>query len=118
MAASIKYYKDFFKGKVMMDMDIAGNRNVFMQIGNGRIHLYDRPPHEGRRGAIHHIGIQTDDLDGLVSKMKSRGIEFRKEITDFGFWKYIMTMGPDEVLIEIFEVDKSKAPVEYQAYFE
>lgn len=101
-----------------MDMDIAGTRNVFMQIGNGRIHLYDRPPHEGKGGAIHHIGIQTDDLEGLVNRMKARGVDFKKDITDFGFWKYIMTMGPDTVLIEIFEVDKAKAPSEYEHYFE
>ena len=29
-----------------------------------------------------------------------------------------MTLGPDDVLIEIFEVDKAKAPAEYQDYFE
>ncbi len=114
---SIKFYKDLFGGRVMLNMEIAGTRNVFMQIGSGRLHFYDRPPRDTGRGAMHHFGIQTDDIDSLVTKMKSRGMTLRKDVTDFGFWKYIMVEGPDAVLIELFEVDKNRVPAEYADYF-
>ncbi len=114
---SIKFYKELFGGVVMLNMDIAGTRNVFMQIGSGRIHFYERPPKDSGRGAMHHFGIQTDDIDSLVTKMKSRGMTLKKEITDFGFWKYIMIEGPDSVLIELFQVDKNRVPAEYADYF-
>jgi catechol 2,3-dioxygenase-like lactoylglutathione lyase family enzyme len=115
---SIEFYREFFDGKVVLDIEAAGARNVFMRVGTGRIHFYDQPPKDSGRGAIHHFGIQTDDLEALVAKMKGRGIKFRKEIADFGFWKYVMAPAPDGVLIELFEVDREKVPAEYRDYFE
>jgi hypothetical protein len=50
--------------------------------------------------------------------MKSEGIVFRKGITDFGFWKYVMVPAPDDILIELFQVDKSSVPAELVEYFE
>lgn len=115
---SVKFYKDFFGGKVILDEEFAGARNVFMKIGKGRLHLYDQPPKNPGRGSIHHFGIQTDDIAETVSKMKTGGIAFRKDITDLGFWKYIMVPAPDDILIELFEVDKTRIPPEYLEYFE
>lgn len=115
---SIAYYRDFFEGKVVLDMGLAGARNVFMRVGRGRIHFYDQHPKDTGRGAIHHFGIQTDDLAGVVARMKGKGIVFRKEVTDFGFWKYVMAPAPDNVLIEVFQVLKEKVPTEYLDYFE
>jgi len=115
---SIRFYEDFFGGKVILDMALAGARNVFMNVGKGRIHFYDQPPKFSGRGSIHHFGIQTDDIEGVVHKMKSSGIAFRKDITDLGFWKYIMVPAPDDVLIELFEVDKRQIPSELEHYFE
>jgi catechol 2,3-dioxygenase-like lactoylglutathione lyase family enzyme len=118
LTKSIKFYEDFFDGKIVLDMELAGARNVFMRIGNGRIHFYDQPPRLSGRGSIHHFGIQTDDLEGVVSKMKSKGVVFKKEITDFVFWKYIMVPAPDDILIELFEVNKNQMPSDFQNYFE
>lgn len=115
---SIRFYEDFFGGKVILDMALAGARNVFMNVGKGRIHFYDQPPKFSGRGSIHHFGIQTDDIEGVVHKMKSSGIAFRKDITDLGFWKYIVVPAPDDVLIELFEVDKRQIPSELEHYFE
>ena len=116
--ASINFYEHYFGGKVILDMDLAGARNVFMKIGNGRLHFYDQAPKNTGPAGIHHFGIQTDDIQGVVSKMKSDGIVFKNDITDFGFWKYVMVPAPDDILIELFEVDKSGIPSELTDYFE
>jgi len=52
---TIKFYEDFFDGKVALDMELAGARNVFMKVGNGRIHFYDQSPKFSGRGSIHHF---------------------------------------------------------------
>jgi len=114
---SIAYYRDLLGGVVVLDMDLAGARNVFMKLGRGRIHFYDQPPKDDKRGPVHHIGIQTDDLQALVQKMKAAGVGFRKPISDFGFWKYVMAPAPDGVLLELFEVDASRIPEEMRDYF-
>lgn len=108
--ASLKYYQEMFGGEILADLQMAGARNVFLVIGQGRLHFYDQPPRDQGRGAIHHIGIQTDNLEALVSHMKAKGVKFRKEISDFGFWKYVMAPAPDNVLLELFQIVKEKLP--------
>lgn len=115
---SIHFYQEYFGAKLILDADFAGARNVFMRIGNGRLHLYDQPPKNPGRGSIHHFGMQTDDIVGLVKRMRAGGVEFKKGITEFGFWKYIMVPAPDDILIELFEVDKTTVPPQLSNYFE
>jgi catechol 2,3-dioxygenase-like lactoylglutathione lyase family enzyme len=115
---SIKFYEEAFGGKVVLDTELAGARNVFIKIGKGRLHLYDQSPKSPGKGSIHHFGIQTDNFEEVVNKLTSRGIAFKKGITDLGFWKYVMVPAPDEILIELFQVDKTKLPSRYAGYFE
>ena len=114
---SLAFYKNFFGGIVVLDMEIAGARNVFMKVGTGRIHFYDQPPKMSGRGSIHHFGIQTDDVERDYQHMKSQGVEFNKTVVDLAFMKYIMVPAPDNVLIELFEVNKAAIPAEYHDYF-
>jgi len=105
---SIKFYKEMFGAKILFDLEMAGARNVMIQIGSSKINFYDQPAKDQGRGAIHHLGIETDDLEALVSHMKNKGFQFIKEIKNFGPLKYIMAAAPDNVLLELFEVDKAK----------
>ena len=100
---TIKFFKQFFDAKVIWDEQAAGARNVRIRIGQAFIHLYDQPPKGVRGGTIHHLGIETDDLDGMVTKMKSLGISFRNQISEEEKFKYVMVQGPDELLIELFQ---------------
>ncbi|MBI5582498.1 MAG: VOC family protein [Deltaproteobacteria bacterium] len=114
---SIRFYTEFFNGRVVLDLEMAGARNVFLRLGQGRLHFYDQPPRHPVRGNIHHIGIQTDDLEGMVAKLRAGGVPLKKEIKDYGFWKYVMVPAPDEVLIELFQVDRSRMTPDLTDYF-
>lgn len=114
---SLSFYKDFFNGAVVLDIDVAGARNVFMKIGTGRIHFYDQPPKTPGRGSIHHFGIQTDDVERDYQKLKAKGVPFNKSVVDLGYMKYIMVPAPDQVLLELFEVNKAVIPAEFHDYF-
>ena len=100
---TIKFFKQFFDAKVIWDEQAAGARNVRIRIGQAFLHLYDQPPKGVRGVTIHHLGIETDDLDGMVAKMKSHGISFRNQISEEEKFKYVMVQGPDELLIELFQ---------------
>jgi catechol 2,3-dioxygenase-like lactoylglutathione lyase family enzyme len=110
LEAALKFYQEMFGAETLADLDLAGARNVFIAIGKGRLHFYDQPPRDEGRGAIPHLGIQTDDLEGLVAHMKAKGFLFRKAVSDFGFWKYVMIQAPENVLIELFQIVKEKLP--------
>ncbi|HPJ40387.1 MAG TPA: VOC family protein [Spirochaetota bacterium] len=115
---SIHFYQEMFGGRVVMDTEIAGARNVLMVIGNGRLIIYDQPPRDSGRGSIHHFAVQTDDIESNVERMKRKGIVFKKEITDNGYIKYIMVPAPDNILVEYFEVNKAMLSGEYAEFFE
>lgn len=114
---SLAFYKAFFGGEIVLDMEVAGARNVFMKVGTGRIHFYDQPPKRPGAGSIHHFGIQTDDVQRDYQRMKSENVAFKKEVVDLGYMKYIMVPAPDNVLVELFEIDKKAIPDEYHDYF-
>ncbi len=104
---SINFYQEMFGAEIIFDLEVAGARNVMIAIGSAKINFYDQPPKEGR-GPVHHLGIETDDIDKLVSHMKSKGFEFRKSVSNLGYLKYVMAAAPDDVLLELFEFKKGK----------
>ena len=124
--ATIAWWRDMLGGEVVHDGVLAGARNVFMRIGSGGLHLYDQPPRDEGRGAVHHIGIRSDDLRALVARLtrsgvpfreirefgtwRESGVPFRSEIREFGTWRYIMCAAPDDVLLELFEFDPTHEP--------
>ena len=71
--ATIAWWRDMLGGELVYDGVLAGSRNVFMRIGSGGLHLYDQAPRDEGRGAVHHIGIRSDDLRALVARLKEQG---------------------------------------------
>jgi catechol 2,3-dioxygenase-like lactoylglutathione lyase family enzyme len=115
--ASVRFYTEVFGGEVVFDAVLAGARNVFIRIGDGRLHLYDQPPRHSGAGSIHHIGIRTDDIAGMVNTLQRNGVQLRKPVAELGGWRYVMVPAPDGVLIELFEVTQEKLPTQLAGYF-
>jgi catechol 2,3-dioxygenase-like lactoylglutathione lyase family enzyme len=107
---SLRFYCEMLGAKVIFDREMAGARNVLISIGTGKINFYDQPPKSNDHGVMHHLGIETDDLEALVEHMKSKGFTFKKSIRDHGTWKYIMAEGPDHVLLELFQTVREEIP--------
>ena len=108
--ACCAWYRDNLGAEVCYDGDFGGARNVFLRIGRGRLHLYDQPPRGTPGGAVHHVGIRTDDLAALAGRLRANGAQVSGLMRDFGAWKYLMCMAPDNVLLELFEVDTAALP--------
>lgn len=105
LEASLEFYRRWFGAEVLSDEVFAGSRNVLVAVGDGRLNFYDQPPRDRGRNVVHHLGIQTEDLEGLVGRMQEGGVEFRKPITDTGLLSYVMVEGPDGILLELFQAD-------------
>ena len=115
--AAVNWYVRALDAEVFFDGDFGGVRNVFMKVGTGRIHLYDQPARDEGRGAIHHVGVRTNDLAMLHRRLLQMGTEFRSGVREFGTWRYIMCPAPDDVLLELFEIDVESMPPELTRYF-
>ena len=107
---SINFYQEMFDAKILFDLEMAGARNVMIAIGSSKINFYDQSPKAQEKGVVHHLGIETDNLEALVTYMKSKGFQFRNPIKNLGIWKYVMVEGPDHILLELFEIVKKKIP--------
>ena len=115
--ATIAWWCDMLNGEVAYDGDFGGARNVFMRVGCGRLHLYEQQPRGPAGGAVHHVGIQCQDLKNIVARMAAKGVSFRSEVREFGNWRYIMCAAPDGVLLELFEIDVEQMPSALAEYF-
>ncbi|MFI9457049.1 VOC family protein [Amycolatopsis sp. NPDC052450] len=71
--ATIAFWREGFDAEVVYDDVFAGARNVFLRVGAGHLHLYDQPPKILGQGTVHHLGIQTDQLDRLVEHLRALG---------------------------------------------
>ena len=103
LSATITFFIKCFNAEVIWDEEAAGVRNVRIKIGRSFIHLYDQAPKAPKGGAIHHLGIETDDLEDLVLHLRSHGVTLKNEIKEEEKFKYVMIKGPDDLLIELFE---------------
>ncbi|MFD4603852.1 VOC family protein [Streptomyces sp. NPDC058464] len=113
---TMSFWRHGFGAKVVYDVDFAGSRNVFLTLGTGRIHLYDQPPKVVGQGTVHHLGVQTDELETVVERLRRLGVsvtDIRQEPTA----TYAMAKGPDNLLIEIFQPDPTLLPPELRHYF-
>ena len=103
LSATITFFIKCFNAEVIWDEEAAGVSNVRIKIGLSFIHLYDQAPKAPRGGAIHHLGIETDDLEDLVLHIRNHGVTLKNEIKEEEKFKYVMIKGPDDLLIELFE---------------
>jgi catechol 2,3-dioxygenase-like lactoylglutathione lyase family enzyme len=106
---SIAFWRDHFGAVVLVDTVFAGARNVFMRIGEGRLHLYDQAPKHVGAGTVHHLGIETDELDALVARLKVAGVSVT-DVRRHAEGDYAMAEGPDGLLLELFQPHAERLP--------
>lgn len=117
LAETMAFFRDWFDAEPVWDGDVAGARNVFMKIGIGALHLYEQPPRERRRNAIHHIGMQVVGIEELYNRMTGAGLHIPNPIRKLpGGGGYFMLGGPDGVVIEVFEPGPTRNPVVRRYY--
>ena len=102
---TVNFFQTMFGATIVWDEDAAGVRGVRLSLGRAFVHVYDQPP-KGHSGVVHHLGIETDNLDALVERMKWRGFQFREQIRNEPKFRYVMISGPDDLLIELFETNE------------
>lgn len=115
---TIAFYRQWFDAEVAWDGEYAGTRNIFLKIGIGAMHLYEKQVDTTPRNAIHHLGIQVVGLEDLYRRMHDAGIPLRNPIRSEGGGGYFMVEAPDNVLLELFEPGplRDEAVLAYYGY--
>lgn len=100
--ACIGFWRNYFGAVVLVDTTFAGARNVFMRVGEGRLHLYDQAPKHLGAGTVHHLGIETNELEALVARLRAAGVSVT-DVRHHAEADYAMAQGPDGMLLELFQ---------------
>ncbi len=103
--ATVAWWCRHLDAKVFHDEVLAGARNVFLAVGTGRLHIYDQPPRDRGRGAIHHLGLRVAGLRQEWVRLQQEGITSQGGLREHGGWRYVMIAAPDDMLLELFEFD-------------
>ena len=114
--AALGFYRDFLGAEVVADVDLAGARNVLVQLGGGRLNFYDQAPNH--RGPINHLGINVVDLPAVVARLEAGGVAVPRGIKVAEQFRYAMVTGPDGVLLELFEFEGDRTPEPLRSYFD
>ncbi len=101
--ATVKWWTEMLGAKKVFDVEFMGVRNVRMTVGRGAIIFMGRPPQFAGPGTVHHLGIGTDDLAGLVASLEAKGVKLHQPMVETETLKVAMVMAPDEMLLELFE---------------
>lgn len=107
--ATIEWWCRHLEAKVLFDGNMAGFRNVLIAVGNGRLNIYDQPPKDTGRGAVHHLGVRVDGLRSVWERLQAAGVSSQHGLREHDGWRYVMVSAPDGLLLELFEFDDPSA---------
>ena len=105
--ATIAFWREHFRGEVVFDGLFAGVRNVFMRVGQGKLHFYAQPPKHHGAATVHHLGLETDELHDLVRRLKAAAVSVT-DVRELSEASYAMAQGPDGVLLELFQPNAAR----------
>lgn len=108
---TVEFWRRHFAAEVLVDETLMGARNVFLRVGEGRLHLYDQAPMHAGAGTVHHLGVETDELEALVARLREAGVSVtgvrRHPQAD-----YAMAEAPDGLLLELFQPHLAGLPAD------
>ena len=129
---SIKFYSDLLDMEVVLELDIADDRQAkvigipgtkckitHLKLGDGVLELFEYyAPKRGTNKAkslqqsdngIVHIGFEVDNFHEKMQQLKDSGVEFVGEPVEFrqGVW-VLYFYGPDGEVCELHDVSKAK----------
>jgi catechol 2,3-dioxygenase-like lactoylglutathione lyase family enzyme len=115
--ATVEWWCQRMRAKVLFDNELAGTRNVFLAVGTGRLHIYDQAPKDRGRGTIHHLDIKVSNLGDIWRHLQAQGVTSPNGLREHDGSRYVMISAPDDVLLELFEFDDPSAAVNVTGRF-
>lgn len=109
--ATLAWWQRHMGARILFDGEHAGARNVLIGVGKGRINIYDQPPRDSGRGAVHHLGVRVADLRTVWQRLQDNGLTSPNGLREHDGWRYVMVAAPDNLLVELFEFDDPESPI-------
>ena len=104
---AVGFYRDLLDFSVEMH-----NPSKFAALSRGDLRLLINAPGAGsagkaggdpRPGGWSRFQIETEDLDGMIAKLREKGASFRGETAEAGAGRQILLEDPSGNVVELFE---------------
>ena len=108
-AKTIEFYESFFGARVIQEFESPGRKLTIMSLGEkSRLSILHIPPAvekpKPEMASIDHIGIEVENIEELVDRLKERGVSFPVDLTQSSTGtKIAFCLGPDNVYLELIE---------------
>jgi catechol 2,3-dioxygenase-like lactoylglutathione lyase family enzyme len=107
--ATASWYVDKLDGKILRSADTRGAPQIYVSLGNAMVIVRGQRPAEaatqkpGVQWGVDHFGMRvTGDFDGFCAALRSKGVTFSLEPTDFNpTTRIAFIQAPDGVSIEL-----------------
>ncbi|HEX7517807.1 MAG TPA: VOC family protein [Chthoniobacterales bacterium] len=88
--------------------DVGGGWLIF-DLPQAELGCHPADPNEGSPPGTHQISFTCDDIQGTVSELKSRGVQFTEEISDTGWGSATRFEMPGGVAVQLYQPRYTKA---------
>ena len=108
-AKTIEFYESFFGAEVIQEVESVGRRLTVMSFGDkSKLSILHVPPAVEKpnpeRASIDHIGIEVENIEELISRLKEKGFTFPVDLRQLASGiKIAFFYAPDNVYIELIE---------------
>jgi catechol 2,3-dioxygenase-like lactoylglutathione lyase family enzyme len=108
-AKTIEFYESFFGAQVIQKFESMGRRLTIMSLGDkSKLCILHVPPAVEKpnpeMASIDHIGIEVENIEGLINRLKEKGFIFPVDLTQSSSGaKIAFCFGPDNVYLELIE---------------
>ena len=110
VVSTAQWYMDLLDGKKLEENTVDGNHNILVDVDGIEIIITQPPdasdlpvaprdPHIG----LEHIGLVTDNYDGLMAKIEERGLEIISTSPPERPKRFVFVRAPDGVRFELVE---------------
>ncbi|HEY9554612.1 VOC family protein [Allosphingosinicella sp.] len=104
---AVSFYRDLLNFTVEMH-----NPSKFAALSRGDLRLFINAPGAGSAGKAggdpqpggwSRFQIETEDLDGMIARLRKAGASFRGEMAEAGAGRQILLEDPSGNIVELFE---------------
>ncbi len=100
---SLKFYSELFGFPEHSRLNLGTTNIAFLDLGGSLLEIVQRAePPEAPSGSWSHLAYTTDDFDGMVSRLREKGLELREMTLGDGS-RIVFFKDPDGHDVEIDE---------------